>query len=92
MRLKFIRDRRLWWVTIVVFILLIAFLDKNNLIDRHRLKVEIRELEAERDYYRGRIEEDSLLLQRLKDDAFLEQYARERYLFRKSGEQLYIIR
>jgi cell division protein FtsB len=92
MNIKFIRDRRLWWVTIIVFILLIAVVDRNNLIDRYQLRNQIYELEAERDYYLERIAEDSLLLLRLRDNAFLERYARERYMFRKEGEQLYIIR
>ena len=89
---KLIRDRRLWWITIIVFLLLVTVLDRNNLLDRSKLKEQIRDLEAQKKYYRERIEEDSALLEKLKDRAFLEQYAREHYLFKKDGEQVYVVR
>ena len=88
---KIIKDRRLWLITIVVFVLLLTFFDKNNFIDRHKLKEQIRELESQRDYYQARIAEDSLLLERLKDDDFLEKYAREHYLMKRNGETVFII-
>ena len=74
-----LRDRRLWLITIAVFLLLITVFDRNNLLDRWKLKQQIRELERQRTYYLEKIAEDSTLIERLKNDAFLEQYAREHY-------------
>lgn len=65
---KFFKDRRLWLITIAVFILVITVFDKNNLIEAWRLKQKINELEAQKDYYQNKITEDSTILENLKDD------------------------
>ena len=52
---KFFKDRRLWLITIAVFILVITVFDKNNLIEAWRLKQKINELEAQKDYYQNKI-------------------------------------
>lgn len=58
---KFFKDRRLWLITIAVFILVITVFDKNNLIEAWRLKQKINELEAQKDYYQNKITEDSTI-------------------------------
>jgi cell division protein FtsB len=85
------KSHRVWVVTITAFVLLVTFFDRDNLIDRWRIKGRIRDLERQRDYYRARITEDSTLLERLEDDAFLEQYAREKFRLKRAGETIYLI-
>jgi len=89
---KIYRDRRFWWGAIILLILLVAVLDRNNLIERGKLLSRIHELEAQRDYYRQRITEDSTLLENLKQTEFLEKYAREHFFFRKDGETVYVVK
>lgn len=89
---KFFKDRRLWLISILIFVLLVTVFDKNNLLEAWQLKDEIKELEAQRDYYQQRITEDSLLLERLKQDDYLEQYAREHYLMKRDSEVVYIVK
>ena len=81
---KFFKDRRLWLITIAVFILVITVFDKNNLIEAWRLK--------QKDYYQNKITEDSTILENLKDDRFLEQYAREHYLMKREDETIYLLK
>ena len=89
---KILKDRRLWIVTIIVFVVFIAFFDPGrNLLDRMRLKENIEELESQKEYYLQRIEDDSTMIENLKDDEFLEQYAREQYLMKRDGEVVYVI-
>lgn len=89
---KILKDRRLWIVTIIVFIVFLAFFDPGrNLLDRVRLKEDIRGLEVQKEYYLERIREDSALIENLKDDDFLEQYAREQYLMKGDGDVVYIV-
>ena len=88
---NFFNDKRLWFVTLAIFILLIAVFDQNNLLYRFQLKQQIRKLEEQKSYYQQKIAEDSTLIERLKNDAFLEQYARENYLMKKGGEEVYVI-
>ena len=89
---KFYKDRRLWLITIDVFIQVITVFDKNNLIEAWRLKQKINELEAQKDYYQNKITEDSTILENLKDDRFLEQYAREHYLMKREDETIYLLK
>ncbi len=90
--IKFILDNRLWLITTAGFVLLIVFFDRNNFLERARVKAQIRQTEQQRDYYLGQIAADSILIERLKDDSFLEQYAREHYLMSREGERVYVIR
>ena len=67
-------------ISIIIFILLITVFDKNNLIEVWKL------------YYQQKITQDSTILENLKDDTFLERYAREHYLMKRQGETIYIIK
>ena len=89
---KFLKDRRLWMISIIIFILLITVFDKNNLIEVWKLNQQLNELESQSDYYQQKITQDSTILENLKDDAFLERYAREHYLMKRRGETIYIIK
>lgn len=88
---KILKSRRLWILTIVVFILLLVFFDRNNFIDRREVQKEIEELEVQKAYYLERIKEDSTVLTKLKDDAYLEQYAREHFLMKREEDVVYIL-
>ena len=88
---KIIRDRRLWIITIILFLLLLTFFDKNNFIDRFKLKEHIRELETQRDYYLQKIAEDSAIIEQLKSDECLEKYAREHYMMKREGEEIFLL-
>lgn len=88
---KLFKDRRLWVITIVVFMLLITVFDKNNLIDAWKLRQQINEMEVQKKYYQQKITEDSLILENLKNDRFLEEYAREHYLMKRDGEVIYLV-
>ena len=89
---KFLKDRRLWIISIVIFVLLIAVFDKNNLIEVWKLNQQLKELESQRDYYQQKITQDSTILENLKNDDSLEHYAREHYLMKREGETIYIIK
>lgn len=89
---KFFKDRRLWLISIVVFGLLIVVFDKNNLIEAWRLKQKINALDVQETYYRQKIAEDSTVLENLKNDRYLEQYAREHYLMKRKEETIYLVR
>ena len=52
---------------------------------------EIRQLNKEKAIYEASIRRDSLLIENLKNDEFLEQYAREKYFMQAKGEQVFIV-
>ena len=51
----------------------------------------IRLLKREKAIYEKRIAEDSILLEKLQYDEYLEQYAREHYHMQRHNEDVYII-
>ena len=88
---KILTSRRLWIVTIVFFVVLLLFFDRNNFMDRAQIKRDIVDLKEKRDYYLQRIAEDSAVIEMLKDDDYLEQYAREHYLMKRDSDVVYIM-
>ena len=91
--LKFlIKGNRLFMITAVIFIVLVLFIDKNNLLDSWAVRRKINDLEEQKEYYLNKIKEDSTVLESLKDDRYLEKLAREQYYMRKEGETLYIVK
>ncbi len=76
----------------VVALVWLAFLDNNNLIHQWRLRRQINELRRDKQYYMDEIERDSTAIRELKENAeALERYARENYLMKKEGEDIFII-
>lgn len=84
-------NRNIFIVATLVFVVWVVFFDRNNYIASRELDERIAELEEERDYFIQKIREDSIVIVGLKDSAFLERYARENFLMRKAGEEIYII-
>ena len=78
-------------ITIVAFLIIIVFLDENNLIQRGRQRQEIKELTMEIEKYRNQYEEDTRMLKELMNNPeALEKVAREKYLMKKPNEDIFI--
>lgn len=75
---------------LVIFLTLLAA--GRNLIHALKIRGQIKELEQEKALYEEKIARDSTLIERLKEDDFLEQYAREHYHMQRKGEKVYIIK
>ncbi|MCD8184957.1 MAG: septum formation initiator family protein [Rikenellaceae bacterium] len=87
-----LKKYRFTLILLVIFLVVVAFIDKNNAVDNIRLNRKIKDLETQREFYLKKIQEDSLMLEKLKDPAFLEKYARENFYMRRKGEEVYIVR
>ena len=84
--------RNFFFVTGALFLILITFLDSNNLITRFGLTAKLHALENEKTYYQEKIEE----VKKDRDELFgnkktLEKFAREKYLMKKETEDVFII-
>ena len=88
---KIFNRNKLWIITVVVFVVLITFLDSNSILDKVQLSSDLGALRAQKRYYLERIAEDSTVMEMLKDDTYLERYGREVYFMRRKGETIYII-
>jgi cell division protein DivIC len=79
-------------ITIAVFAVWMLFFDQNNVLDRMKMRREIRQLEAERTYYLQQIEMDSARYHELTtDEENLEKYAREQFLMKKPDEDVFLV-
>ena len=80
-----------WRIILVSVVVLGLILIGRPLISLIRTSLEIRELNREKAIYEAEIRRDSLLIENLKNDEFLEQYAREKYFMQGKGEQVFIV-
>ena len=53
--------------------------------------IEMRDLRKRKALYEDSIRRDSLLIENLKNDEFLERYAREKYFMKEQNEDLFIV-
>lgn len=84
--------RHKYLITIAVFMIIIVFLDENNLIKRFHHKREINTLKTEIEQYRKQYNEDTEKLNNILDKPEeLEKIAREKYLMKKPNEDIFII-
>ena len=87
-----IRLGKKWWMVATgVILLLTGLVVVRNLLHAIRIKHEIRALEREKRIYLEKIAEDSTLVERLKYDDYLEEYARERFRMQRRDEQVFMV-
>jgi len=80
-------------IVLVSFGVYITFFDQHSLINRWQSNRKIKELNEEYKYYEGEIDKNKKELYRLQhDNDYLEKYAREKYLMRNKGEEIFIIK
>jgi cell division protein DivIC len=84
--------RNFYFTTGLLFLLWLLFLDSNSLIARFQFGSKLNTLEKEKKYYNEKIIE----VQKDHDELFgdkesIEKFAREKYLMKKSSEDIYVI-
>jgi cell division protein FtsB len=76
----------------VLFLLWMLFLDSNDIYSQYKLWEKMRALKKEKAYYQEKIDEVKTdREQLLTNEEMLEKFAREKYLMKKEGEDLYIL-
>lgn len=83
--------RHKYMITVLIFIVVIGFLDENSLIQRVKHRSESSALNSEIEKYRKQYEEDTEKLKELTTNPeALEKIAREKYLMKKSDEDIFV--
>ncbi len=81
-----------YFYVLIAFAIWIIFFDQNNLFNQLKLRTSLHNLESQKKYYRQEIQKNQQLLDRFRfDTAFMERYAREKYLLKKDDEVIYLI-
>tara|TARA_A100001015_G_scaffold321419_1_gene452050 strand:- start:3800 stop:4111 length:312 start_codon:yes stop_codon:yes gene_type:complete len=75
----------------VFFIVWMVFLDSNSLLIYFNLENKLTELKRQKSTLEENIDLDRQTLLQLSDSTEMERYARERYLMKKSNEDVYLI-
>jgi cell division protein DivIC len=79
-------------LTGVAFLVLMMFIDRNNLVSQYKMRKELNELRKELKFYRDQANADSIELSRLLGDSLeLEKLGREKYMMKRDSEDIYII-
>jgi cell division protein FtsB len=78
--------------TPMLFIVWLAFFDKNDFIAQYSSRKQLKELLSEKQYYTDEIERNKEKLYELTSSpANLEKFAREKYLMKKDNEDIFLI-
>ncbi len=84
--------RNKYLLALVVALVWLLFFDTHNFVQQWRIRRQLKELRIERDFYRYEIIRDSTAIEELKGDPdALERFAREKYLMKREGEDVYIL-
>ena len=79
-------------VTSICFVVWMTFFDSNDWINRYRMGSKLRSLENEKEYYAEKIKEvEKDRKELMGTPELLEKFAREKYLMKKPGEEIFVI-
>lgn len=79
-------------VILVILVLSLFLFGDNSITKRIKYEREIRHLKSQIEFYRNQTETNRAKLEELKSNKEnLEKFARENYLMRKDGEEIFII-
>ena len=84
-------SKYLWLGLTAVIFIYTAVVIVRNLVVIVRVNSRISNLEEQYDIYRSRVDQDSTLLEQLKYDEYLEQFAREKFHMQRADEHIYIV-
>lgn len=80
-------------IATLVFVVWMAFLDRNSIGLHMELNHDIKSLEQGKAFYQSELEQNKRELEELESDPEkLEKFARERYWMHKDGEEVFLIR
>lgn len=78
--------------TLIVFLVWLMFFDQNNLLLQFQNKLELWDLDDDKEYYLIEIQKTKSDLEELTTDMnSLERFAREKYLMKRDNEEVFVI-
>ncbi len=79
-------------VTLAIIILVVGFIDDNSFVNRQERIEEIERLKYEISVLKAQYEEDTRKLKSLDEYESVERLAREKYLMKRAGEDIFVIK
>ena len=84
-------SKYIWLIATAVIFIYTAVVTVRNMVVIIRINSRVSRLEEQYNLYRSRVDQDSTLLERLKYDEYLEQFAREKFHMQRANEYIYIV-
>ncbi|MFZ5555010.1 MAG: FtsB family cell division protein [Bacteroidota bacterium] len=78
-------------ITSLIFFLWMAFFDNNDLIRQYKVWDKLQEVKAEKKRKQEMIQQTKQSLAQLKDKSLLEKFAREKYMFKRDNEDIFVV-
>ena len=78
-------------ITSMFFLIWISFFDHYNFIFHADLVQQKKELENELNRLKTETRKNKIFLRNMNNEEFLEKYAREHYLMKKKGEDIFML-
>jgi cell division protein DivIC len=79
-------------IILLVFVVWVGFLDRNNMIATMQNKKKLQKLEEELEYYKKEIRETQKSLKNLRtNDRSFEKFARENFYLKRDGEEIFVV-
>ena len=80
-----------YFLVLVGFVVWMLFFDQRDFFQQRERAAELKKVEDAKKYYQKEIEYTQKQLNNIQNNkAAIEKYARERYLLRREGEELYL--
>src|ERR1700744_4816889 len=90
-RLFFLFKNKFFWVT-AAFLVWMLFFDKNDLLSQYESRQQLNKLKEEKAFYTNETAKVNKDLDELTSNPEqLEKFAREKYLMKRSNEDVYVI-
>ena len=81
-----------FFIVTVAFIVWMLFFDRNDLVSQYEYHQQVNSLKEERDFYQKETDKVNKDLDELTSNPQkLEKFAREKYLMKKSNEDVFVI-
>ncbi len=81
-----------FFIVTVAFVVWMVFFDKNDLLAQYQYHEQLVKLEQERDFYQTQTDKVNKDLDELTSNPQkLEKFAREKYLMKKDGEDVFVV-
>ncbi|MCO4291799.1 septum formation initiator family protein [Solitalea sp. MAHUQ-68] len=81
-----------YYLSLIIFFVWMLFLDRNDFVSQYEYRQKLSQIRKDQDYYKEEIIKVKKDVKELSTDpAQLEKFAREKYLMKRDGEDIFII-
>ena len=88
---NFVKKYKVYVVLTVIFLFIVILFGDGSISEMVEIRRRISSMKREQREYRERSKEDSIFLENLKHDWFLEKYAREHLYMIAPGEEIFLL-